>query len=52
VKRYLFRPKAATDVETARGWYERERQGLGDEFLDEVLTIRAATRTCGSATGE
>jgi plasmid stabilization system protein ParE len=38
VKRYLFRPKAATDIETARGWYERERQGLGDEFLDEVLT--------------
>jgi plasmid stabilization system protein ParE len=38
VKNYVFRPKAATDIETARGWYEREREGLGDEFLDEVLT--------------
>ena len=38
MRRYLFRPKTATDIETARGWYEREREGLGEEFLDEVFT--------------
>ena len=38
MKKFLFRPAAAADVESARGWYEREREGLGDEFLDEVRT--------------
>lgn len=49
MKRYVFRPKAATDIETARGWYEREREGLGDEFLDEILTTVQSVRTMPEA---
>ncbi len=32
--RPLFRPAAAADLEEASLWYERQRQGLGREFLD------------------
>ena len=32
----LVRPKAEGDLLGARDWYERERPGLGDEFLDEI----------------
>ncbi len=35
---HLFRPAAAADIERAFAWYERERAGLGEEFLTEVLT--------------
>jgi plasmid stabilization system protein ParE len=42
VKRYVFRPAAAGDLERAYGWYERERQGLGEEFLEEIrITIQS-----------
>lgn len=37
-KRFVFRPKAAQDIEEAYGWYERERTGLGDELLAEIRT--------------
>ena len=33
-----IRPDAETDIEEAATWYEKQRSGLGDEFLDEVLT--------------
>lgn len=36
MKKYIFRPAAAEDVERAHGWYEREREDLGKEFLGEV----------------
>jgi plasmid stabilization system protein ParE len=36
--RFVFRPKTTEDIETARGWYEREREGLGDELLEEIRT--------------
>jgi plasmid stabilization system protein ParE len=38
VKPHVFRPAAAADIERAYIWYERERAGLGEEFLAEVFT--------------
>ena len=32
----IFRPAAAADVEDAFRWYERQRAGLGEEFLGAV----------------
>ena len=37
-----LRPEAEADLEDAAQWYERQRRGLGGEFLDEVLhTLQA-----------
>lgn len=35
-RRLIVRPDAEADLREAFLWYERQRQGLGDEFLDEV----------------
>ena len=35
----IFRPAAAADVEDAFLWYESQRPGLGDEFLDELALV-------------
>jgi plasmid stabilization system protein ParE len=32
----VLRPAAAADVEDAWRWYEAQREGLGEEFLDVV----------------
>jgi len=32
----VLRPAAAADIEDAYQWYERRRDGLGDEFLASV----------------
>jgi plasmid stabilization system protein ParE len=32
----IFRPAAAADVEDAFRWYERQRVGLGNEFLAAI----------------
>ena len=32
----LVRPAAAADIEEAYRWYERQRVGLGEEFLDAL----------------
>ena len=32
----VLRPAAAADIEDAYQWYERRRNGLGDEFLASV----------------
>ena len=32
-----LRPEAWGDINDAADWYERQRPGLGSEFLDEVL---------------
>ena len=32
----ILRPAAAADVEEAFSWYERQRPGLGEEFLEMV----------------
>lgn len=36
MKRHIFRPVAAADVEAIHRRYEQERPGLGDEFLTEA----------------
>jgi plasmid stabilization system protein ParE len=36
VTRLLVRPAAAADIEEAYRWYERQQEGLGDEFLTAV----------------
>ncbi|MBM4265527.1 MAG: type II toxin-antitoxin system RelE/ParE family toxin [Deltaproteobacteria bacterium] len=38
MRSHVFRPAAAADIERAYAWYERERSGLGEEFLAEVFT--------------
>lgn len=34
-----LRPEAEADIEEAAAWYEKQREGLGVEFLDEILSI-------------
>lgn len=34
--RVRFRLEAAADVETARAWYDEQRSGLGDEFVEAL----------------
>jgi toxin ParE1/3/4 len=36
VRPYVVRPAAAEDIRRAYTWYERAREGLGEEFLVEV----------------
>jgi hypothetical protein len=36
VTRVWFLPAALVDVETAFQWYEAERRGLGEEFVQAV----------------
>jgi plasmid stabilization system protein ParE len=41
VTKLLVRPAAAADIEEAYRWYERQRVGLGEEFLTTVdATLR------------
>ncbi|MFU8821398.1 MAG: hypothetical protein ACNA8G_07545 [Gammaproteobacteria bacterium] len=40
--RLIIRREAEADITDGFHWYERKREGLGDEFLEEVLkTINA-----------
>jgi plasmid stabilization system protein ParE len=34
----IYRPAAGRDLDRAYAWYERERKGLGEEFLAAVFT--------------
>ena len=36
MSRLIFRAAAAADVEAAHRWYEEQRPGLGEPFLQEV----------------
>jgi len=36
VKQIVVRPAAAADIEEAYEWYERQRSGLGEEFLEAL----------------
>jgi plasmid stabilization system protein ParE len=36
LRRPVFRASAAADVEDAYRWYERQREGLGNQFLAAV----------------
>ena len=40
-RRLQVRRRARRDVEAAAEWYERERPGLGDEFIDELDSLLA-----------
>jgi hypothetical protein len=35
----FVRPDAAAEIEAAHFWYESQRPGLGDEFLDAILLV-------------
>lgn len=37
--RLIIRREAEADIADAFHWYERRREGLGDEFLEEVSKI-------------
>ena len=41
MSRVLFRPAAAAELDEAHRWYERERAGLGDEFLEAAQALVA-----------
>jgi plasmid stabilization system protein ParE len=46
MSRLVIRPEAQADIRGARAWYEGERPGLGDEFLDELdRLLRRAKET-------
>lgn len=36
MKQVVVRPAAAADIEDAFLWYERQREGLGSQFLDAL----------------
>ncbi len=40
----ILRPAAAADVEEAWRWYEAQREGLGDEFLEVVQVALESIR--------
>jgi plasmid stabilization system protein ParE len=40
LKRVIIRPAAAADIEDAYQWYESQRPGLGEEFLQALTVIR------------
>ena len=37
-----LRPEAEADLEDSAAWYERQREGLGHELLESVLTVMEA----------
>ena len=39
MNRVLFQPAAAAELDDAYRWYERERRGLGDEFLQASQSV-------------
>ncbi len=44
MKRAWFRPRAAADVHDAYRWYEKQRPGLGEQFLAELAaTLESVT---------
>lgn len=38
----VARPQAKDDTIEAAAWYETQRAGLGDEFIEELLAVFAA----------
>ena len=35
----FFRAEAGADIESAASWYEKQRDGLGNQFLNEILDM-------------
>jgi len=48
---FVLRPAAVADIRKAYRWYQAERPGLGEEFLEAVgrAAERAAARPAGHA---
>jgi len=44
VKRLVYRPEAAAEARAAFEWYERQRAGLGDEFLAALAKAEEVAR--------
>ena len=46
MKEVLFlRPEAERDLAAARDWYDQQRAGLGDDFIDAIaLALRVLSR--------
>src|SRR6185369_5724546 len=38
----VARPEVENDIREAAEWYDTQRGGLGDEFIEEVLAVLAA----------
>lgn len=51
----MIRPEAADDIQKARDWYERQRSGLGSEFLacldDRLNLIQASPQSYARVLG-
>lgn len=41
----VARPQAESDVVEAADWYDTQRPGLGDEFVEEILEVFDALET-------
>lgn len=44
MKRLVYQPAAVADVRVAFEWYERQREGLGDEFLAALARAEDVAR--------
>ena len=43
-RRFIVRPRAERDIQSAYDWYESQRRGLGEEFLTAVRERLGAIR--------
>lgn len=41
----VARPQAANDILEAANWYDAQRAGLGDEFIEEVINVFDCARS-------
>ncbi len=41
----VARPQVQADVINAADWYDSQRPGLGEEFIEEILSVFDALRT-------
>ena len=48
----IVRPRAEEDSITAWEWYEKQKRGLGDEFLDEIGRVVTKLETGAESTTE
>jgi hypothetical protein len=39
IKELRLRDEAEADLEEASVWYQQQRRGLGDDFLNEVVSL-------------
>jgi len=44
IRRLVFRQEARLEFDQAGDWYEAERRGLGQEFLDEIDRLLQSIR--------